>query len=171
MAKRVGLYARYSTDKQDRKSIDDQFRQMRALCDKNGWQIVGTYKDEEKSSRTLHNRPGVDRLMADMRRGLFDLVMVEKVDRLSRKLGDSGTLFEAMKYRDVTLYSLRDGLIDYMKLGIGAVIGEATLEDVRMRTHRGLEGRVLRGKSGGGKAYGYRPVRAWSEDGTPVTGE
>lgn len=168
---RVALYARYSTDKQDKTSIEDQLRQMKALCDKNGWQIVETYHDAAKSSRTLHNRPGLHRLMADMRHKRFNMIMVEKTDRLSRKLGDSGKLFEEMTFLDVTLFSLRDGRIDQMKLGIGALIGEAALEEIRVRTHRGLEGRVLRGTSGGGKSYGYRPVRAWNADGTPVTGE
>lgn len=45
------------------------------------------------------------------------------------------------------------------------------LKDLAIKTHRGLEGRVRNGKSGGGKAYGYRPVRRTTTDGTLMRGD
>ncbi|TCI00690.1 recombinase family protein [Roseococcus sp. SYP-B2431] len=45
------------------------------------------------------------------------------------------------------------------------------LKDLAQKTHRGLEGRVRTGRSGGGLSYGYRVRRGLRADGTPITGE
>lgn len=45
------------------------------------------------------------------------------------------------------------------------------LKDLAIKTHRGLKGRVRNGKSGGGKAYGYRPVHRTATDGTLMRGD
>jgi hypothetical protein len=44
------------------------------------------------------------------------------------------------------------------------------LKDLAQKTHRGLEGRVRAGHSGGGLSFGYRVVRGLRPDGTPITG-
>jgi hypothetical protein len=58
-----------------------------------------------------------------------------------------------------------------MHIGFNGVISAMFLKDLAAKTHRGLEGRVRKGKSAGGVSYGYRVVRAFRADGTPVTGE
>lgn len=45
------------------------------------------------------------------------------------------------------------------------------LKDLAQKTHRGLEGRIRKGKSAGGISYGYRVVRQPLADGTFTTGE
>ena len=45
------------------------------------------------------------------------------------------------------------------------------LQDLAQKTHRGLEGRVRQGKSGGGKAFGYDVVRKTDSAGEPIRGE
>ena len=50
---RAALYARYSSDQQSAAPIDDQLRICREKADREGWQIVGTYKDAAISGATL----------------------------------------------------------------------------------------------------------------------
>ena len=45
-----------------------------------------------------------------------------------------------------------------------------TLKDLAQKTHRGLEGRVRAGHSGGGLSFGYHVVRRIGADGMPTTG-
>lgn len=45
------------------------------------------------------------------------------------------------------------------------------LKDLAMKTHRGLRGRVEKGKAGGGLCYGYRVVRKLDANGEPVRGD
>jgi site-specific DNA recombinase len=45
------------------------------------------------------------------------------------------------------------------------------LKDLAIKTHRGIEGRVRQGKSGGGRAYGYCVVDRRASDGTPIRGD
>jgi hypothetical protein len=45
------------------------------------------------------------------------------------------------------------------------------LKDLAQKTHRGLEGRVRKGKSGGGNAYGYDVVKQVDDNGEPVRGD
>lgn len=45
------------------------------------------------------------------------------------------------------------------------------LKDLAMKTHRGLRGRVEKGKAGGGLCYGYRVVNKLDANGEPVRGD
>ena len=49
---RVAIYARYSTDKQDARSIDDQLRRCRARAEEGNLRVAHEYKDEAVSGAT-----------------------------------------------------------------------------------------------------------------------
>lgn len=53
---RVALYARYSDDKQSAASIEDQFLICREQAKREGWHIVGNYKDAAISGVARHRR-------------------------------------------------------------------------------------------------------------------
>ena len=80
---RVALYARYSSDQQREASIDDQFRVCREYAEREGWEIVATYKDSAISGDSVILRPGVQTVLADAQCGKFDLVVAEALDRMS----------------------------------------------------------------------------------------
>ena len=94
---RVAIYARYSSDLQNPKSVDDQFLVCRehAAQDKvrENWKIVATYHDSAISGDNVILRPGLQALLEDARRGKFDLVLAEALDRLSRDQADMANLF------------------------------------------------------------------------------
>jgi DNA invertase Pin-like site-specific DNA recombinase len=69
--KRVALYLRVSTLDQH---PETQVLDLRQLAAQRGFEIVQEYTD--KISGTKAKRPGLDQLMADARRGRFDIVLV-----------------------------------------------------------------------------------------------
>jgi site-specific DNA recombinase len=83
---RAVLYIRVSTDDQaadEKTSLEDQERRLRAEAERRGWRVVETYRDAYTG--TKDERPEFDRMQADARRGQFDVVMCTKVNRLVRK--------------------------------------------------------------------------------------
>ena len=90
---RAALYARYSSDLQSAASIDDQFRVCREHAERSGWTIAGGYRDAAVSGDSMILRPGIQTLLEDARRGAFDVVVAEALDRVSRDQADVAALF------------------------------------------------------------------------------
>ena len=72
MTTRAALYARYSSDLQRQASIEDQFRVCPELAEREGWTVAGCYRDAAISGDSMILRPGVQTLLEDARRGMFD---------------------------------------------------------------------------------------------------
>lgn len=62
---RIALYARYSSDNQRDASIEDQFRICREQAKREGWQVLGTYKDTGISGSSMILRPDIQMLLQD----------------------------------------------------------------------------------------------------------
>lgn len=89
----VVIYARYSTDRQDARSIDDQVRRCERYATEKGYTVTDIYKDAAESGATL-NRDDMQRVLRDARRrggAPFKAVLVDDLSRLSRDLGDTWT--------------------------------------------------------------------------------
>jgi site-specific DNA recombinase len=70
-----------------------------------GWvALPDAYNDGGFSGGTL-NRPGEQRLLDDVREGLVDVIVVYKIDRLSRSLADFAKLVELFDAQKVTFVS------------------------------------------------------------------
>jgi DNA invertase Pin-like site-specific DNA recombinase len=68
-----------------------------------GWLLVrDRYDDGGYSGGTLE-RPALTRLLADIEAGLVDVIVVYKIDRLSRSLMDFSKLVEVLERRGVSL--------------------------------------------------------------------
>jgi site-specific DNA recombinase len=81
---RAAIYARYSTDLQSASSIEDQIRLCRERVAKENGAIVEIYSDYAISGSSVRNRPGMRALLEEAKRGKFDYVIAEALDRLSR---------------------------------------------------------------------------------------
>ena len=64
---KAALYARYSSDLQNPRSIEDQWRVCRELAAREGWEIVADYHDGAVSGASIRGRAGMERLLADAR--------------------------------------------------------------------------------------------------------
>ena len=79
MNKRAAIYARYSCDKQSEQSIEGQIHVINDFAVRNGYTIVSSYIDRAKSAKTA-NRPQFLQMISDSTKGLFDFVLVYKLD-------------------------------------------------------------------------------------------
>jgi site-specific DNA recombinase len=82
-------------------------------------------------------------------------VVAESLDRLSRDLADVAMLHKHLSYLGVRLWTAAEGQINELHVGLKGTMNALYLKDLAQNTHRGLEGRVRSGMSGGGICYGY----------------
>ena len=90
-----------------RKSTDEEFNTLDAQRDAceayvasqraEGWVLVRDRYDDGGFSGGMLERPALQRLLGDIERGLVDVVVVYKIDRLSRSLTDFAKLVEAFE--------------------------------------------------------------------------
>src|SRR3981189_2153827 len=164
---RAVIYARYSTDLQREASIDDQVRVCRQRIKREGWKLGATYSDAA-SSGASRLRPAYQKLLEDARAGAFDVVVAEALDRLSRDQEDVAALSKHLTFAGVKLLTLAEGDINELHVGLKGTMNALFLKDLAAKTHRGLEGRVREGSSGGGLCFGYDVVRALDSRGEPA---
>lgn len=165
MAPRAAIYARYSTDRQDARSIEDQLRRCRRFAEERGYQVAIELSDAAQSGATL-DRDGMRRLLAAARArpATFEAVLVDDLSRLSRDLGGFWrTVFEDLAGAGVRVVDCTTGRASNergarLTFGVTALMNDAFLEVVRTETHRGLEGRALAGYHTGGRCFGYTTV-------------
>ena len=170
MSNRAAIYARYSSDNQRDASIDDQVRSCRARAVREGLEVVGVHADHATSG-TVGDRPGWLAVLASARRGEIDVLLTEALDRLSRDQEHIAGFFKQLSFNGVRIISLSEGEISELHVGLKGTMNALFLKDLAIKTHRGIEGRVRAGRSGGGLSYGYRVVRKLDAVGEAVTGE
>ena len=107
---RAVIYARYSTEMQSEASIEDQVRLCQRLVVQNGWHAVQVYSDMGMSGAT-HLRPGYQKLLEDARRNVFDVVVSEGLDRISRDQEHIAAFHKQMMFRDIPIFTVAEGKI------------------------------------------------------------
>jgi site-specific DNA recombinase len=171
-ALRCAAYARYSTDRQNPLSTEDQLEKCRQYAAEHGWEFQErqVYTDEEISGATLE-RPGLRLLLetAERKPRPFDALLIEDASRLSRKQADVLNLCERLSFAGVKIHFISQGIdsgdekFQLLLLARG-MIDQLFLADTAKRVRRGLEGLIRRGLHTGGRCYGYRSRK--DEDGT-----
>lgn len=155
---RIAAYARYSSDQQSASSIDDQLRNCRAYCARQGWPAPEVFQDAAMSG-ARSDRPGYRRLLATA--ASFDVILVDDLSRLARDSIEVAQAVRRLTFSGVRLIGVSDGVDTGRKshkadVGLRGLMGELYLDDLRDKTHRGLTGRALGGASAGGLPFGYR---------------
>ena len=167
---RAAVYARFSSNNQRDASIDDQVHNCRARIENEHWALAGTYSDRAISGATLL-RPGYQAMLEHARRGAFDIIVAEALDRLSRDQEDIAALFKLLCFLGIKLVTLAEGEITELHVGLKGTMNALFLKDLAQKTRRGLAGRVRDGKSGGGRAYGYEVALGYDAAGEVMRGE
>lgn len=156
---RPAIYARFSSARQDERSIDDQVRRCREhLGDYRG--DVEVFADYAVSGASL-NRPGFESLMAGVNAGTVTSIITEDISRISRDFADAALIFKQLQYARVPLISVSDGIdtsTKHAKLTytLKSLVAELYIDDLRDKTLRGMEGRMLAGYATGSVPFGYR---------------
>lgn len=157
--KRAALYARYSSELQDARSIDGQFGVLRAEAERRGWRIVEEVSDAAMSGYSLVGRPGIERLLRGAANGDFDVVMAEALDRLSRDLADTETLRKRLAFHGIAIVTISEGTVEILHTGLKGMMNSMFLVELGRKTKRGQVNALNAGRSPGGRTYGYTPAK------------
>ena len=107
-ARRAALYARVSTGGQ---TVENQLRELRAVAERHGWQIVAEFSDKGISgAKDREQRPGLDKLLQAVARREVDIVLSWSVDRLGRSLQGLLSFLAELHAKGVDLYLHQQGL-------------------------------------------------------------
>ena len=117
------IYPRYSSDNQREESIEGQIRECMEFAQKSGITVVGTYIDRALSAKT-DNRPEFQRMIRDSYKGLFDVVIVWKLDRFARNRYDSAHYKNILKKNGVKVVSAKETISE----GSDGILLESMLE-------------------------------------------
>jgi len=106
---RVAIYSRVSTEEQAKEgiSIDAQLAKCKSYCDARGWTIYKMYIDPGFSAGTL-DRPAMTELLKDADTNQFDIILVYKIDRFSRRLKDLIMVLEELKLKNINFTSVTE---------------------------------------------------------------
>jgi len=130
-------------------------------------QVLGGTNSDRASLESLATAA----LIADARRGRFQIILAEALDRISRDQEHVAHFYKQCQFARVRVVTLAEGEISELHVGLRGTMSALFLKDLAQKTHRGLEGRVRAGGSAGGLSYGYRICRGLRPDGNPITGE
>src|SRR6266850_6022209 len=109
---RCAIYTRVSTDQgldQDFNSLDAQYEASQAYIQSQahaGWTLLRGKYDDGGFSGGNTDRPALQRLLEDVRAGRVDVIVVYKVDRLTRSLADFAKLVELFDKYGVSFVSV-----------------------------------------------------------------
>jgi DNA invertase Pin-like site-specific DNA recombinase len=172
MTKTVLFYARYSTDRQNEVSIETQVELGKNFVERQGWKLAEIYSDAAVSGTSFTYRPGIQQLLAHVRREKIDVVLCVTVDRLSRDVEHSSKILKELRYRDVELWTVQAGQqVTDMELSLRAVLSHELVEQIRYRTREGMKTAVRKGKASTCLSYGYMLSKRRDANGDRVKGE
>src|SRR6516164_1764862 len=150
VARRAALYLRVSTATKSRRGEVVGFEQdpavqerpLRDLIAQRGWTVYRVYSD--RLSGTKEARPGLNALMADARRGVFDVVVVWRFDRFARSVRQLLLALEEFRSLGIDFISHQEALDTSTPMGrtmftIIAAMAELERDVIRERTAAGLE--------------------------------
>ena len=99
--RQCAVYARYSSEKQNSLTIEQQVRECREYAERHGFTVLDAhiYTDEAICGAT-DNRAGLQRLLAaaTQKPRAFDVILVDDTSRLSRNMIDSLKIFEQPRF-------------------------------------------------------------------------
>jgi site-specific DNA recombinase len=158
---RVCLYTRISTDEENQPtSLASQRERLQAFCKaQEDWRIVA--HEEDRATGTKLERPGLQAALDLAREGKIDMLLVYRVDRLSRKVRQLASLAEELDACDVVLRSATEpfdtgspaGRMMLQMLAVFAEFEHATIVD---RISAGIERRAKEGRWYSGRPpFGY----------------
>ena len=162
--KRCALYIRVSTEHQaNGYSLSTQKALLVRHARDKGYEVADIYREVGLSGKNT-NRPELQRLLEDARHHRFDLVLVWKVDRISRNLKDLMGLIEELRDHGVEFAAADQQFDTTDPVGLLTlhVIGSFAQFERELIVERTREGHLHRLKQGdwscGPVPFGYRKV-------------
>lgn len=160
---RFATYGRKSvySDKSD--SVDNQERMCREYADlKFSGQIESfeVYQDEGFTGANT-DRPGLERLLRDVKDGLVDALIVYQLDRISRDVRDFSNIYALLEEKRVMFISIKENIDTATPIGkammyVTMVFAQMERETIAARVTDNMIGLAKKGYwTGGNPPYGY----------------
>lgn len=158
----VGIYVRVSTQEQANEgySIDSQKERLKSFCQAQGWGEIRYYVEEGVSAKNT-NRPKLQLLMEDIKKGKINMILVYRLDRLTRSVID---LHKLLRFLEEYGCGFKSATEPYdtttangrMFMGIVALLAQWESENLSERIKLNLEHKVLvDGERVGNVPYGF----------------
>ncbi|WP_199614713.1 recombinase family protein [Paenibacillus alkalitolerans] len=159
---RVAIYTRVSTDRQstDGFSLEAQHDRLLEFVRLQQWELIRVYTDPGVSAKNL-DRPGVKELIEGITAGMFQAVIVHKLDRLTRNISDLYDLVELVNEKNVKLISLSENIDTSTPMGrmfiyILGIFAQMFRENLKEEVIKGMTKRAQKGLRNGSTApFGY----------------
>jgi site-specific DNA recombinase len=160
--RRAATYRRVSTEEQvSNHSLGNQSDKLAAFAEQQGYAVVRDYVDPGHSGAT-RKRPGLEQLLQDAKAGLFDTLLIYRLDRLARSTHLAYTLIQELMDAGVGVRSYSEPQIDSstpmgkVSLGVTAIFAELERDTFMQRSKEGRRKSAASGIHGGGPVpYGY----------------
>jgi len=160
---RVAIYTRVSTEDQAREgtSLEVQKEFLVNYAKREGWEVVEIYVDDGYSGYSIE-RPALKKMLSDVKKKKFDMILVHKIDRFSRNLRELLNLVDEFESLDISFKSATEvydtsnsaGKMMFQQLGSFA---EFERNRIKERVFPGMIKGVERGNWQGARysPYGY----------------
>ncbi|MBK3733028.1 hypothetical protein GAY29_07875 [Azospirillum brasilense] len=156
---KAAIYARRASVTQQDRSIDARIRPCQEYLERHGGTIVAIYSDDAISGSHLETRPGVQRLLEDAKNGLFDTVITEGLDCLSRDAEDIATIYKSFTDYNIAINTLQGGIISELHIGSRCKMSALFLHDLATKVRRGQKGQAKAESVPDGLSHGDDAVR------------
>jgi len=157
------IYVRVSTDEQAKHgySIAAQIEKLEAYCVSQGWEVALTFIDDGYSAKDL-NRPHFKEMMTLIKQGDIDVLLVYRLDRLTRSVVDLHAILAELdkydcKFKSATEVYDTTNAMGRLFITLVAAIAQWERENTAERVRMGMEKKVKLGFwKGGTPPYGYK---------------
>ena len=171
--KRIAIYCRVSTVEQAEEgySIDEQERLLTEWCSKMDYIVTKCYSDRGISGKAINNRPALKELLKDAEEKKFDMVLVWKINRISRKLTHVLEIAETLEMNNIAFKSYSEEFDNStpagkMQFQMMALVGEFERGTIAQNVKMGMCAKAKAGEWCGGQVLGYNLVPVDKQQGT-----
>lgn len=148
----AGIYCRVSTQEQalEGYSINEQEKRLKDYCSAKNWNVYKTYIDPGYSGSNI-NRPALQKMISDIAERKIDIVLVYKLDRLSRSQKDTMFILEDIFLKNnVNFVSMNESFdttssFGRAMIGMLSVFAQLERENIKERTSMGRQARIEEG--------------------------
>lgn len=152
------IYARYSSVMQKESSIEGQVRLCTKIAEQAGLKLIGpAFEDRAKSGQSEAGRDGYAAMLAGIRSGAFNVVVVEDLARLSRDASDIARFQKICAYNKVEILT-QSGWKAATDFAVHGLVNSLDKKTRATNVRRGHDNAIASGKVPGAPAYGYRVV-------------
>lgn len=158
----AALYIRVSTEGQAKEgfSLDGQEEALREYCRRMGFEIYKLYRDDGISAKNIKDRPGLVSMLEDAKKGLFNVIIVWKLNRLTRNVHDLSCIELLLNNQCIPLESCTEAFDSSTPSGRMAmymlcVIAQYDLDSISENVKMGMQNRAKKGLRTCNQVLGY----------------